>query len=96
MYYFWFILGSRDGYIRLWKCTNNFRGLEEIQKIRVSGFVNSLSFSKDGTCLSAAIGQEHRLGRWWTIKEAKNSLVLITLKYRSEEEEEDKMEEDDN
>ena len=43
------------------------------------GFVNSLKFSSDGLQLLAGVGQEHRLGRWWRLKEAKNSLVVISL-----------------
>ena len=73
--------GSSDGLIRFWKCGNNFRSLEAMPNlnIRVNGFVNGLAFSKDGRTLAAAIGQEHRTGRWWRIKEAKNSVVVINL-----------------
>ena len=39
-----------------------------------------MQFSSDGSFLVAGIGQEHRLGRWWRIKEAKNSIVIIKLK----------------
>lgn len=78
--------GSCDGYIRLWKCANNFRKLEEIQKIPVSGFVNSLAFTPDGNYLVAGVGQEHRLGRWWRLKEAKNSVVVIPLRKVKENE----------
>lgn len=48
-------------------------------EVPVKGFVNSLAFSNDGCKLIAAIGQEHRLGRWWRIKEAKNSILVIPL-----------------
>jgi len=41
--------------------------------------VNDLKFSEDGSYLIAAIGQEHRLGRWSTIKSAKNSTLLIKM-----------------
>ncbi len=69
--------GSRDGFIRLWKCSN--KSLEEVQKIAAVGFVNALAFSADGKHLVAGLGQEHRLGRWWRTKEAKNGLAVITL-----------------
>jgi ribosomal RNA-processing protein 9 len=74
-----FLLGSRDGHIRLWKTSSSHRNLEEVNRIPVTGFVNALSFSPDGRHLVAAVGQEHRLGRWWRIKEAKNSIVVIPL-----------------
>ena len=44
------------------------------------GFVNALKFSNDGNTLIAGIGQEHRLGRWWRLKSAKNCLCVIPLK----------------
>ena len=51
-----------------------------------AGFVNGLKFSSDGLFLAAAIGQEHRLGRWWRLKAAKNALCLISLDKRQEPE----------
>jgi len=36
----------------------------------------------DGDHIVAAVGQEHRLGRWWRIKEARNSIVIIPLNPR--------------
>ncbi|KAI8504098.1 pre-rRNA processing protein [Branchiostoma belcheri] len=47
------------------------------------GFVNGLKFSSDGSLLVAAVGQEHRLGRWWRLKPARNSLVIIRLRKTS-------------
>ena len=43
------------------------------------GFVNGLAIAQSGKFLAAAIGQEHRLGRWFRIKEARNSLAIIPL-----------------
>lgn len=72
--------GSKDGCIRLWKCGPNFKSLTPLFSIRVVGFVNSLQFSKDGSFLVAAVGQEHKYGRWWRIKEARNSVCIIKLR----------------
>ncbi|OWK02694.1 hypothetical protein Celaphus_00010488 [Cervus elaphus hippelaphus] len=44
------------------------------------GFINSLKFSSAGDFLVAGVGQEHRLGRWWRIKEARNSVCIIPLR----------------
>jgi len=71
--------GSSDGLIRLWKCSQGFKKLEPIVDIPVIGFVNSLEFSSDGKYLMAGIGKEHRLGRWFTIKEANNCVLIIPL-----------------
>ena len=49
------------------------------------GFVNSVRFSSDGLQLVAAVGQEHRLGRWWRLKQARNSLAVVKLTRRDDD-----------
>lgn len=71
--------GSKDGYIRLWKCSADFRSLAPLFCIPMPGFVNSLQFSPSGDFLLAGVGQEHRLGRWWRLKQAKNAVYIIPL-----------------
>lgn len=73
--------GSHDGIIRLWKINENFKNISPILEIPVPGFVNSLVFSPDGSKLIAGVGQEHKLARWWKVKEAKNAVYVIPLKY---------------
>uniref|UniRef100_A0A8C6JR90 U3 small nucleolar RNA-interacting protein 2 n=1 Tax=Melopsittacus undulatus TaxID=13146 RepID=A0A8C6JR90_MELUD len=75
--------GSHSTSVKLWKCSEGFRKLEPLWDIPLVGFVNSLKFSAAGDFLVAGIGQEHRLGRWWRIKEAKNSICIIPLKRRT-------------
>ncbi|KAK2705239.1 U3 small nucleolar RNA-interacting protein 2-like isoform X2 [Artemia franciscana] len=77
--------GSNSGEIKFWKCGENFRNLLTLQSHPVEGFVNSLHFcpTSDGAILLAGIGQEHRLGRWWRHKEAKNGILCITLKKKT-------------
>ncbi|XP_040449100.1 U3 small nucleolar RNA-interacting protein 2 [Falco naumanni] len=72
--------GSHSNSVKLWKCGEGFRKLEPLLDIPLVGFVNSLKFSAAGDFLVAGLGQEHRLGRWWRIKEAKNSICIIPLK----------------
>lgn len=55
--------------------------LEEVQRIQCIGFVNSLVFSASSRLLIAAVSQEHALGRWQRIKEAKNAVQVFPLKY---------------
>lgn len=47
--------------------------------IPVQGFINGICISKDGQHVVAAVGQEHRLGRWWSIQGAKNGVFVIPL-----------------
>ncbi|CAK9826238.1 U3 small nucleolar RNA-interacting protein 2 [Anthophora retusa] len=75
--------GSRNGVIRLWQCGDSFRSLNPLFEIQLIGFINALCFTSDGTQLIAGVGQEHRLGRWWRIPEAKNSIVIIPLIQKS-------------
>merc|ERR1712142_1207762 len=73
--------GSSDGHIRFWKCGEGFKHLTRLKfTVQVQGFVNSLKFSEDGSILVAGVGQEHRLGRWWRIAEAKNSICVLSLR----------------
>lgn len=71
--------GSHDGHIRLWKCGASFKSLEPLFAVPLSGFINVLAFSSCGSFLVAGVGQEHRLGRWWRMKEAKNAICIIPL-----------------
>lgn len=69
--------GSCDGFIRVWKLEKHFREIKLRFEVPVVGFVNSLTFTSDGNSLIAGIGQEHRLGRWWRLKEGKNAILVI-------------------
>ncbi|NXK52455.1 U3IP2 protein, partial [Chauna torquata] len=75
--------GSHSGSVRLWKCSEGFRKLEPLCDVPLVGFINSLKFSAGGDFVVAGVGQEHRLGRWWRVKEAKNSICIIPLKCRA-------------
>uniref|UniRef100_A0A7N9AR38 U3 small nucleolar RNA-interacting protein 2 n=1 Tax=Mastacembelus armatus TaxID=205130 RepID=A0A7N9AR38_9TELE len=80
--------GSHNSQVQLWKCSQNYRGLEPLFSVPVSGFVNSLKFSSSGQFLVAGVGQEHRLGRWWRLKDAKNGIYIIPLKRKPPTQEE--------
>jgi ribosomal RNA-processing protein 9 len=56
-----------------------FKALEPVGEIPVRGIVNGLAFSGDGRLLVAAVGQEHRLGRWWRYRHAKNGVAFVRL-----------------
>lgn len=71
--------GSSDGFVRLWKITDlkNGKKLQALLEIPVQGFVNGLQFANEGRQLFVAVGQEHRLGRWWKISESVKNAVLV-------------------
>lgn len=77
--------GSGDGFIRLWRiCFSKGRDstpnmIESVGSIPMKGFVTGLAFggSEKNPLLVASIGQEHRLGRWWRYKQAKNGIAVI-------------------
>lgn len=71
--------GSRNGVIKLWQCGQDFKSLNLLFEIKVTGFINALTFTPDGNHLIAGVGSEHRNGNWLRIPEAKNSIVIIPL-----------------
>lgn len=74
------VSGSKDGFLRFWKCGQDYRSLTPLFALPMVGFVNSLQFSADGSLLVAGIGTEHRFGRWWHLKSAKNCVCIVRLK----------------
>ncbi|KAI9739544.1 MAG: pre-rRNA processing protein [Cirrosporium novae-zelandiae] len=55
------------------------------EKPHVRGIINDISIfergerGKDGICIVAATGKEHRLGRWKTMKDGKNGAVVFEV-----------------
>lgn len=54
--------------------------------VPLEGFVNGLAVSSTGTFLVAAVGQEHRLGRWEHLKKARNEICVVQLPSVAEDE----------
>eukprot|EP01006_Ploeotia_vitrea_P045723 TRINITY_DN66966_c11_g2_i1.p1 TRINITY_DN66966_c11_g2~~TRINITY_DN66966_c11_g2_i1.p1 ORF type:complete len:563 (+),score=310.56 TRINITY_DN66966_c11_g2_i1:45-1733(+) len=50
-----------------------------IESLPLKGFVNGLAFGSDARFLVAAVGQEHRLGRWSRVRGAKNGFAILKL-----------------
>jgi len=73
--------GSNDGFLRLWKVNSKNKSITQVSQCEVKGFINDLTFTSDGSHIFAAIGQEHRLGRWSKISETKNQVLCIPLNY---------------
>lgn len=47
--------------------------------VPLEGFVNGLAVSSTGKFFVAAVGQEHRLGRWEHQKKARNEVCVVPL-----------------
>lgn len=71
--------GSCDGFLRIWRLEQNFTKITELFHVPIEGFINDLQFIDNGNKIVACVGQEHRLGRWWTQKQAKNCLLVVSL-----------------
>lgn len=75
--------GSKDGYIRLWKVktgkTLDERGIELLVAIPVRGYINAVRFGPKARFLAAAVGQEHRCGRWDRMTGVKNRVAIVNL-----------------
>ncbi|KAK6589755.1 U35K-family snoRNP-associated protein [Cryptosporidium xiaoi] len=72
-----FFTGGSDEYIKAWKFFNN--QLTLVDEISIKGFVNDMFISDK--FIVTAIGQEHRLGRWDTIRGSKNGIFIIPIEY---------------
>eukprot|EP01095_Lingulamoeba_sp_RSL-Kostka_P002813 TRINITY_DN1372_c0_g1_i1.p1 TRINITY_DN1372_c0_g1~~TRINITY_DN1372_c0_g1_i1.p1 ORF type:complete len:492 (-),score=163.50 TRINITY_DN1372_c0_g1_i1:36-1511(-) len=72
-----FASGSNDGFLKFWSISD--QKITLINSIPISGFINGIKFSKNGDFVAVVVGQEHRLGRWWREKKAKNSLYIIPI-----------------
>ena len=73
------VSGSCDGQLRFWECNEGDRQLQPLLSLPVTGFVNGIAVAPSGKFLAVAVGQEHRLGRWFKIPEARNSVVIVPL-----------------
>jgi len=70
--------GSNDGFLRLWRI-NQPHSLTPILSVPMEGVINSLAIAKSGKFCVAGLGKEHRLGRWFHDKKARNSIVFVPL-----------------
>ena len=74
--------GSSDGFLRLWKIGPDWKTLDPVDQFSVPGFINDIRFSPDGRLIACAVGQEHKRGRWWTLRGpqgVQNRIVVIPL-----------------
>lgn len=73
------VSGSNDGLVRLWRADVEARSMEQVASVPLEGFINGLAVSSTGKFLVAAVGQEHRLGRWEHLKKARNEICIVQL-----------------
>lgn len=72
------VSGSCDGFLRFLKKDGS--QITEVAKLEIRrGWVNGLRFTKSTRFLVGATGRDHRLGRWETIKGAKNGILIVDL-----------------
>ncbi|XP_041978702.1 U3 small nucleolar RNA-interacting protein 2 [Aricia agestis] len=74
-----FASGSYDNNIRLWKVCDSYKKFIPMFSIEVVGFVNCMQFTTDGKQLYAAVGQEHKSGRWFKLSSSKNGLLIVNF-----------------
>jgi len=82
--------GSWDGQIQFWAIDPSLKSFKKLWGIPAAGVVNSLQLilaeEKPGlntkAYLVAALGQEHKLGRWVRLGKAKNQALVVQLKGR--------------
>lgn len=121
-----FVSGGADGYVRVWKISDDKKKFGLLTVVKIDGFINQLvifesqpqningqenstnknEITKNNLTnrtaieklairnammhkknkqkfILAAVGQEHKFGRWWKRNPAKNCLKLIKLDHQS-------------
>ncbi|CAM9108137.1 unnamed protein product [Choristocarpus tenellus] len=73
------VSGSNDGFLRLWHANTEGRSLEQVSSVEMGGFVNGLAISSTGKFVVAAVGPEHRLGRWERQQGGHNEICVVPL-----------------
>ena len=76
------VSGSNDGYVRVWKLVQSKKCLELSDSLPVRGCVNSILMTYNGDKLVVGAGKEHRLGRWFCDKSAKNVIFMFDFNQR--------------
>lgn len=59
--------------------------MEAIGEVPVRGYINDIAIGPKGRFCVAAVGQEHRLGRWDRVPKAKNRFTIIELRDTDDE-----------
>ena len=94
------VTGSNDGYLRLFQArmgsTLAERGLEIVGQIPLEGYINDVALGPEARFAVAAIGQEHRMGRWDRITKAKNRIAIVQLRHGSTDHNDDADDNNDN
>ena len=73
--------GSCDGQLRFWKCTpdGSLGGLHSVDSVELRGWVNGVRFGRSRGVVVAALGSEHRLGRWFTTCGGTNGIAVCSF-----------------
>uniref|UniRef100_A0AAF5CRW6 Anaphase-promoting complex subunit 4 WD40 domain-containing protein n=1 Tax=Strongyloides stercoralis TaxID=6248 RepID=A0AAF5CRW6_STRER len=86
------VSGGNNGVINFWKVSNDNKKIILITTYYVDGFINDITFSNDGEFLFCAVGKDHRFGRWHSIAEAKNHILIIPLSFGDTKDNENEVE----
>lgn len=74
------VSGAGDGALRFWKC-EDIPKLIPVGSLDIgSGFVNGISIGQRHGIFAAAVGSEHRLGRWSRVKGARNVVQFVSIR----------------
>lgn len=71
--------GAGDGKLRMWKCEDVPKLISVGEVDLGSGFVNGIAVGRRGGVLAAAVGTEHKLGRWGRTRGGKNTIHFLPV-----------------
>ena len=73
-----FASGSCDGQLRFWHCSadGSLGGVHSAGTVELRGWINAIRFGQKHPFLVAALGKEHRMGRWFPNVGGTNGLAI--------------------
>ena len=71
--------GSHSGHLNFWEYSRSKQTISRLHSFPMAGFINAIAAPKAGNFIVTAVGQEHRLGRWWRETDAKNSIQIVSM-----------------
>ncbi len=71
--------GSCDGWVRFWRASLTEQNLSPVAAVPIAGWVNGIAIGRRARFAVAAVGQEHRLGRWKRIPAGRCGVHVIDL-----------------
>ena len=69
--------GSHNDKLNLYQCDGS--SIKSVNSVKIRGFINSIAIAPHSKYVVAAVGCEHKFGRWFFDKDVQNRIDIIKL-----------------